>query len=34
MVEHPRMVQRVVGSISHGGPIELFLIPASAPMLV
>ena len=25
------MVQRVVGSIIHGGPFELFLIPASAP---
>ena len=25
------MVQWVVGSILHGGPIELFLVPASAP---
>ena len=25
------MVQWVVGLIRHGGPIELFLIPASAP---
>ena len=25
------MVLWVVGSILHGGPIELFLIPASAP---
>ena len=24
------MVQWVVGSILHGGPIELFLVPASA----
>ena len=24
----------VVGSIPHGGPIEVFLIPASAPQLV
>ena len=24
----------VVGSILHGGPIELFLVPASAPRLV
>ena len=28
------MVRWVVGSILHGGPIELFLIPASAPRLV
>ena len=28
------MVHWVVGSIFHGGPIELFLIPASAPSLV
>ena len=28
------MVQWVVGSILHGGPIELFLVPASAPRLV
>ena len=27
-------VQCVVGSILHGGPIELFLVPASAPRLV
>ena len=27
------MVRWVVGSILHGGPIELFLIPASAPQL-
>ena len=25
------MVRWVVGSIFHGGPIELFLVPASAP---
>ena len=25
------MVQWVVGSIPHGGPTELFLIPVSAP---
>ena len=25
------MVRWVVGSIIHGGPIELFLVPASAP---
>ena len=31
MVERPLMVQRVVGSISHGRLTELFLIPASAP---
>ena len=28
------MVQRVVGSILHGGPIELIFVPASAPRLV
>ena len=28
------MVRLVVGSILHGEPIELFLIPASAPQLV
>ena len=28
------MVRRVVGSIPHGGPIELFLVSASAPRLV
>ena len=28
------MVLWVVGSILHGGPIELFLVPASAPQLV
>ena len=28
------MVRWVVGSILHGGPIELFLVPASDPQLV
>ena len=28
------MVRWVVGSILHGGPIELFLVPASIPRLV
>ena len=28
------MVRWVVGSILHGGPIELFLVPAIAPRLV
>ena len=28
------MVQWVFGSILHGGPIELFLVPANAPRLV
>ena len=28
------MVLWVVGSIPHGEPIELFLVPASAPRLV
>ena len=31
MVERPLMVRWVVGSIPHGGPIELFLVPASSP---
>ena len=33
-VERLLMVRWIVGSILHGGPIELFLIPASAPQLV
>ena len=33
-VERSLMVRWVIGSILHGGPIELFLIPASAPRLV
>ena len=34
-VERSLMVRWVVGSILHGvGPIELFLVPASAPRLV
>ena len=28
------MVRWLVGSILHGGPIELFLIPVNAPRLV
>ena len=28
------MVRCVVGSILHGGPIELFLVPASVPCMV
>ena len=28
------MARWVVGSILHGGPIELFLVPASDPRLV
>ena len=28
------MVRLVVGSILYGGPIELFLVPASAPRLL
>ena len=32
--ERSLMVRWVVKSILHGGPIELFLIPASAPRLV
>ena len=35
VVEHPLIVQWVVGSIPHGGPIiEVYLIPARAPQLV
>ena len=34
MVGHPLMSQWVDGLIPHGGPIELFLVPASAPPLV
>ena len=32
--ERSLMVRWVVGSILHGGPIELILVPASAPRLV
>ena len=32
--ERSLMVRWVVGSTLHGGPIELFLVPASAPRLV
>ena len=32
--ERSLMVRLVVGSILHGEPIELFLVPASAPQLV
>ena len=34
MVEHPIMVRWVFRSIPHGGLIDLFLVPASAPQLV
>ena len=34
MVEHQLMVMWVIRSIPHGGPTELFLIPASVPQLV
>ena len=33
-VERSLMVQWVIGSILHGGPIELSFVPASAPRLV
>ena len=33
-MERSLMVRWIVGSILHGGPIELFLIPTSAPRLV
>ena len=32
--EHSVMVWWVIGSILHGGPIELYLVPASDPRLV
>ena len=32
--ERSLMVRWVVGSILHGGHIEIFLVPASAPRLV
>ena len=34
VVERPLMVQWVIGSIPHGGLIELFLVPVSAQRLV
>ena len=34
MVRESLKVRWVIGSILHGGPIELFLVPASAPRLV
>ena len=34
LVERLLMVRWVVGWIPHGGPIELFLISASAPQLI
>ena len=34
VIEHLLLVQLVVGSISHGGAIELFLVPTCAPQLV
>ena len=34
MVESQLMLRWVIGSIPHGGPIELFPVPASAPRLV
>ena len=33
MVDRPLIVQCVVGSITCGGPIEQFLVPANAPRL-
>ena len=33
IVEHLLVVQWVIGSICHGGPNELFLVPSSAPQL-
>ena len=34
VVERPLMVRWLVGSIVHGRPTELFLVPARAPRLV
>ena len=34
VIERPLLVVWIVGSISHGGPTELVLVPASAPRLV
>ena len=34
VVEYPHTVPWVTGSILHGKPIELFLIPVSDPRLV
>ena len=34
VLERSLMVRWVIGSILHGGTIELFLVPASAPRLV
>ena len=34
MVECPLMLLCVTGSIPHSGPIEIFLVPTSAPRLV
>ena len=32
-VERPLMVRWVIGQIPHGGPIELFLVPACSQRL-
>ena len=34
VVERPLMARWVVGSIPHGGHIEIFLVPAIAPRFV
>ena len=34
MVDHSLMLRWVVGSIPHGGPIELFLVAASIPWMM
>ena len=34
VIERSLLVRWVIGSILHGGPIELFLVPASALRLV
>ena len=34
VVEHTLTVRGVVGSIPHGGNVEIFLVPVSAPRLV
>ena len=34
VVEPPLMVRWVVGSIPHGGPIKIFLVPGNVPRYV
>ena len=34
MVGRPLMMRSIVGSIPHGEPVKIFLVPVSAPRLV